>query len=97
MSRTLREALFTEKTTRFSENFAARAPISTAKAVTPEQYWATRALTAETLLSAKLAHAIELKQYTSEEEMKRIVCFDLLVVTYVLFKSLPARTECITG
>ncbi|KZT64975.1 hypothetical protein DAEQUDRAFT_677633 [Daedalea quercina L-15889] len=38
---------------------------------TAEQYWAARALTAETLLSAKLAHQNELMDLSSAEEEKR--------------------------
>lgn len=38
-----------------------------------EQYWAARALTAETLLSAKVAHQHELKSVTSEADAKRMV------------------------
>lgn len=38
-----------------------------------EQYWAARALTAETLLSARLAHHGELLALSAEEEEKRAV------------------------
>jgi hypothetical protein len=38
-----------------------------------EQYWAARALTAETLLAAKSAHQLELREATHGEEEKRKV------------------------
>jgi hypothetical protein len=40
-----------------------------------EQYWAARALTAETLLAAKDTHQLELKETTSAEDAKRKVCY----------------------
>lgn len=43
-----------------------------------EQYWAARALTAETLLSARLAHHGELLALSAEEEEKRAVRPSLL-------------------
>ena len=39
-----------------------------------EQYWATRALKAETLLSARTEHHRELKALVSSEAIKRAVC-----------------------
>ena len=39
-----------------------------------EQYWATRALKAETLLSARTEHHRELKVLVSSEAIKRAVC-----------------------
>ncbi|KAI0088384.1 hypothetical protein BDY19DRAFT_994285 [Irpex rosettiformis] len=43
-----------------------------------EQYWAERALTAETLLSAKVIHHKELKSVTSEADTKRAQEINLL-------------------
>ena len=39
-----------------------------------EQYWAARALTAETLLAAKTEHHKELKAMVYSEDVKRVVC-----------------------
>ncbi|KAI0034783.1 hypothetical protein K488DRAFT_68855 [Vararia minispora EC-137] len=38
-----------------------------------EQYWAARALTAETLLAAKAGHRRELKKIACTEDVKRVV------------------------
>ena len=52
-------------------------PLSIAWDVRPrsstEQYWAARALTAETLLSARMAHHQEIRTLTYSEEAKRYV------------------------
>ena len=48
-------------------------PPSVKPTTTAEQYWAARALTAETLLSARLAHQGELVALSAAEEEKRTV------------------------
>ena len=48
-------------------------PPSVKPTTTAEQYWAARALTAETLLSARLAHQGELLALSAAEEEKRAV------------------------
>jgi hypothetical protein len=44
-----------------------------------EQYWATRALKAEALLAAQETHKQEVRNLGHENDMKREVCFAILV------------------
>lgn len=53
------------------------APLAAAPRTKVEQYWAARALVAETLLSARDRHQAELAQVRHVEEEKREACFSL--------------------
>jgi len=53
-----------------------------------EQYWAARALQAETLLAAQEVHQRDIRFLGNEQEMKRQVSFKQL-------ESYQALTECV--
>jgi hypothetical protein len=56
-----------------------------------EQYWAARALTAETLLSARATHHKELKNLAYSEEIKRAVCSPLTCPLYLRLMKLDLK------
>lgn len=58
-----------------------------------EQYWAARALRAETLLSSRMAHQRELKTLSFSEETKRSVSVDIICVLVVISVNYPSYSE----
>lgn len=73
-SATLRMALATTRHSSSTPALHAQGNTQSIKAATAtEQYWAARALTAETLLSARMAHQREVENVTAEHEFRKAV------------------------
>jgi hypothetical protein len=62
-----------------------------------EQYWAARALTAETLLSARLEHHRELRSLSYAEETKRAVRDFLFSDAYLILRGRESRRCMMRG
>ena len=62
----------------------ARVPPAVKPVTSTEQYWAARALTAETLLSVRSAHQQELRAMTQYGDEKRTVWLDFVEASIVL-------------